>query len=208
MMNSGHIKRVSKDIKRNVVKHRDKIIQAGAGLVLVAIIVALMMPHSSEMVIVQEPLGQDSAESIEQQDQSMAFVYMCGAVLNPGVYELPEGSRLSNALELAGGFTEDAKAEAVNLARVVEDGEQVYVPSKNEHAESNQEVQTVSGLLNINIASSSDLESLQGVGPSTAQKIIAFRSSNGPFKSIDDLLNVSGIGEKKLAGIRPYITVG
>ncbi len=153
-----------------------------------------------------------------------ALVYVCGAVRSPGVVRLPQGSRVGDALALAGGATAEAELAAVNLAAKVADGQQVLVPEKAPPG-SGPAAAGVASLaaggsgggsspagapaspVNINTASLEELDSLQGVGPSTAQKIVDYRTANGPFASIDDIKNVSGIGDAKFAAIKDSITV-
>lgn len=141
-------------------------------------------------------------------------VHVSGAVAAPGVYELEEGARVADAVEHAGGFLEGAAEHALNLARVLNDGEQVVVPTAEEHAAQQAAVETsggtagVGGKVNINTASAEQLDTLPGVGESTAQKIIADREANGPFSSPEDLKRVSGIGDKKYAELADLITVG
>lgn len=141
-------------------------------------------------------------------------VHVSGAVAAPGVYELEEGARVADAVEHAGGFLEGAAENALNLARVLNDGEQVVVPTAEEHAaqqsvaEASGGAAGVGGKVNINTASVEQLDTLPGVGESTAQKIIADREANGPFSSPEDLKRVSGIGDKKYAELADLITVG
>lgn len=141
-------------------------------------------------------------------------VHVSGAVAAPGVYELEEGARVADAVELAGGFLEGAAENALNLARVLNDGEQVVVPTAEEHAAQQSAAEAsggaagVGGKVNINTASVEQLDTLPGVGESTAQKIIADREANGPFSSPEDLKRVSGIGDKKYAKLADLITVG
>lgn len=145
-------------------------------------------------------------------------VDVAGAVANPGVYRLPEGSRVVDAVEAAGGPVEDAATAQVNLARLLKDGEQVYLPSSDggalpgASAGGDARVATSGGdesggLVDINAATSQELEALPGIGPSTAAKIVADRETNGPFSSKEDLQRVSGIGEKKYAALADSITV-
>lgn len=160
-----------------------------------------------------------------------SFVHVGGCVVSPGVVELPTSSRVSDAIAAAGGFSDNAAPDALNLARLISDGEQIIVPSLEEYevskpsfdataantadlsqadgttASSNTSA-TDNNLININTASSAELQTLNGIGPSTAEKIIADREASGPFGSIEDLMRVSGIGEKKFASLAPYICVG
>lgn len=152
-------------------------------------------------------------------------VHVAGAVLEPGVYRLEQGARVDDALKAAGGPSDKAAPEAMNLAEVLSDGAKVYVPSRAEVAGAVSGAMgaaapiiwaagpvaggtnTNGGKVNINSATAQTLENLPGVGPSTAAKIIAYRQQYGPFRSADDLKNVPGIGEKKYAELAPFITV-
>lgn len=152
----------------------------------------------------------------------LVTVHVGGAVVSPGVQSLSEGSRVQDAVAAAGGFSEDALRDALNLARVLVDGEQVIVPSAADvssdtgNAESAGPASssasgsgaTVGGKLNINRATAEELDALPGVGPSTAQKIVADREANGPFSRVEDLKRVSGIGDKKFDGLVSEICVG
>lgn len=161
-----------------------------------------------------QPQGTDGASEIEQPAPTIA-VHVSGAVAAPGVYELAEGSRAADAIEAAGGAAEGAAADALNLARVLSDGEQIVVPTAEEHAQQQAAASGVGassgaagGKVNINTATAEQLDTLPGVGESTAQKIIADREANGPFSSPEDLKRVSGIGDKKYAELADLITVG
>lgn len=152
-------------------------------------------------------------------------VYVTGAVKNPGVYEVAAGSRVYEALKAAGGFTANANQEAVNLAAKLQDGEQVKFFMKGEAVRqaavppsgTAPQAGTVnsaapraapSGRININTASQSELESIRGVGPKTAQSIIDYRTQNGSFKRVEDIMNVKGIGEKKFDSMKDQISTG
>ncbi len=151
-------------------------------------------------------------------------VYVSGAVTAPAVYELPLDSRVEQAIEAAGGFNDEANTAVVNLAQPLMDGAQVYVPSQEETAAappvvadsrtaslnvlSDTAVTDAGGLVNINTANSEELDTLPGIGPSTAQKILNYRDENGRFNAIEEIMNVSGIGEAKFNSIKELITVG
>ena len=143
-------------------------------------------------------------------------VHVGGAVAAPGVRELPPGARVQDAVDAAGGFSDDAACDALNLARVLVDGEQVVVPSLEEaEAAATASVQAgdagtaaAAGKVNINTASAAELDALPGIGPSTAGKIVADREANGPFATVEDLKRVSGIGDKKYADLADSICVG
>lgn len=144
-------------------------------------------------------------------------VHVAGEVTHPGVYTLPPKSRWRDAVEAAGGFLPDANIDSINLAAFLQDGEQIHVPDSDvsapapvtlDNSLSIPEKSSVIGLININTADQSELESLPGIGPQKAQEIIAYREANGLFQQIEDILNVPGIGEKTLEDIKGLITVG
>lgn len=157
----------------------------------------------------------EGALSVEEGTPANIVVHVSGAVANGGVYELPEGSRAGDAVEAAGGFAEGAAAGALNLARVVSDGEQINVPfeaemasgAASEGSSSSGGVTASSGKVNINTAGVAELDTLPGVGVSTAQKIIADREANGSFARPEDLMRVAGIGEKKFEQLAALIVV-
>ena len=165
-----------------------------------------------EQTVAPESLSA-SGDAQEEAAVPVIAIHVSGAVLNPGVYELPEGSRANDAIEAAGGASEDAVPDALNLARVLSDGEQIIVPTEEEQERLEEAAvagQTLDagGKVNINTATVEQLDSLPGVGESTAQKIIADREENGPFGSPEDLKRVSGIGDKKYEDLADLITVG
>lgn len=143
-------------------------------------------------------------------------VHVTGAVRRPGVYSLVAGARVIDAVKKAGGLLGDAAEGAVNLARPVADGEQILVPDKDDPvaaavrsavgaAGGGSAGGSASGPIDINSADAASLDTLPGVGPSTAAKIIADRDTNGPFLNVDDLGRVSGIGPKKLEQLRELV---
>ena len=134
------------------------------------------------------------------------YVHVLGEVGRPGLYELDVGARVVDALAAAGGTTDEADLAAVNLARVLADGEQLRVPSVHERA-AEGEGNAGDGLIDLNTADQATLETLPRIGPALAQRIIAWRDEHGRFASVDDLLAVSGIGEKMLAGMRDLVRV-
>jgi competence protein ComEA len=144
-------------------------------------------------------------------------VHVTGAVPRPGVYALAQGSRVQDAISAAGGFLAEAEKSGINLARALEDGEQLDIP----YAEGASPVigtelplfpgtqeSSSSELININTASQAELETLPGIGPTTAQRIIQYREQNGPFVSTEDIINVPGIGAGTYQRIQDLITVG
>ena len=148
------------------------------------------------------------AAGADEKTEKMIVIHMAGAVTRPGVYHLPEGSRIYELLEEAGGALDDGDLERINLAQPLVDGQQVFLPLKGEEGYAQTLSSGVtSARVNINAASKEQLESLPGIGAVKAQNIINYRQQNGPFQSIDNLLEVSGIGDKTLEGIREFITV-
>lgn len=168
-----------------------------------------------------EDTPSDDAVGSSKKSSSAAEVYVDvdGAVASPGVYRLKEGARVSQAIDAAGGLTAEADVTGLNRASKVADGQKIYVPKVGEQqavtagggadggAVVTSGANDAAGLVNINTASVAELQTLSGIGPSMAQSIIDERTKNGPFASIDDLMRVSGIGEKKLAKIKDCICV-
>ncbi|EPR77005.1 putative comE operon protein 1 [Leifsonia rubra CMS 76R] len=135
---------------------------------------------------------------------SSVFVHVTGAVARPGLFELAEGARVIDAIAAAGGFTETANREELNLARLLTDGEQFAVPVEGEES---ADAAASDSRVNLNTADAAALDTLPRVGPAMAGRILSWRDANGPFVSIDDLRNVSGIGDKTFEGLRELITV-
>jgi competence protein ComEA len=141
-------------------------------------------------------------------------VYVSGAVAAPDVYQLPAGSIVRDALAAAGGPTENADLTNINLAHVLQDGQQVYVPTKGElpppaplSEPASESAGTPSGPININTATQAELETLPGIGPTLAAEIVAYREASGPFAQIEDIQNVPGIGPGRFEQISGLITV-
>lgn len=143
-----------------------------------------------------------------------ARVYVVGQVREPGVVTLPAGARVEDAVEAAGGATGKADLAVINLARPVQDGEQIVVPKPGESlpaaapsAAASPGASGAVGPVNLNTATAADLDALPGVGPVIAQRIVDWRTQNGGFTSVDDLGEVSGIGDATLSKLRPLVTV-
>jgi len=159
--------------------------------------------ESAELDSINEHAGENKEDT---EDTAYIFVYVCGAVNREGVYELPSGSRVYQAIELAEGFREDADAKSVNQAEILKDEERIYVPVIGEEVEANSSSDK-DGKMNINKASKEELMSLPGVGESRADSIIKYREDVGPFQSIEDIMQVSGIKEGLFEKIKDLITV-
>lgn len=172
--------------------------------------------------------GTDAQVTEQQTDESSAtsentgyvYVYVCGAVKQEGVYRLPEGSRINDALILAGGLTEDAASGVLNLAEPVQDGQKLYFPTKDELADQQNALRdgayTDSQIdssgeqtqkIDINTADKEQLMTLSGIGEAKAESIIRYRAEHGNFAQIEDITNVDGIGESLFQKIKEYIYV-
>lgn len=136
------------------------------------------------------------------------FIHIGGSVKHPGIYQLESGARVYEAVMAAGGLGVKANQMSINLARVLTDGEQLIVASTSRSVNQQQfNIPAQPSLISINQASASQLEDLPGVGPALAGRIVDWRTANGGFKSKEDLLNVSGIGDKLYAGVKDLVTL-
>jgi competence protein ComEA len=156
-----------------------------------------------------------SAESSGGTEPAIAAtvtVHVVGEVRRPGVYELAGGSRAIDAINAAGGLLGAADQSAVNLARIVADGEQIAVPRQGQGGPSGGAAAAGAGVLpgkvDLNTATEAQLDTLPGVGPATAAKIVSDRKENGPFRTVDDLLRVPGIGPAKFDALKDLVTAG
>lgn len=196
-----------------------------------------IIENSTELedIITNEEKTQDKTTT--DKEENNIVIYITGAVKKEGIYEIKENSRISDAIEAAGGLSENANIKDINLAYIIEDGVKIYIPT-NEEVNKNeininikQESTYVSkeseGIktntsyiensksltnnknekVNINTATQTELETLPGIGPSTALKIINYRKENGKFNSVDDIKKVSGIGDSKFDKIKDFIKV-
>jgi competence protein ComEA len=173
---------------------------AGVVAVVSLVLVAVNRP--------EPPTGEFSVsadETVNEVTQQFLYVHVVGEVESPGMYQLPIGARLVDAVFAAGGLTEDADNASVNLARELTDGEQIIVFSVSQ--EGDAVGTTASGLVSLNRAGDKELEDLPGIGPALAGRIVAWREANGGFKSVEDLLKVSGIGESLLSGVIDLVTL-
>jgi len=150
------------------------------------------------------------------------IIHIAGAVKNPGVYQLKPTDRIVDAVKIAGGATEEANLDLINLAALLKDGQKIIVPYKT-YSEAGKEINTnrynnetsvysssaasTSAKININTANATILQTLSGIGPVLSERIIEYRNQNGLFGVIDDIKDVSGIGEKKFEGIKDLICV-
>lgn len=146
-------------------------------------------------------------EEAPETEKTEIYVYVCGEVSSPGVYRLPPEARVYEAVAQAGGLTKQADAAAVNQARELTDGEEIYVPALGEAAVSSETSGSTDGKININTADAAQLTALEGIGESKAAAIIAWREENGGFSTVEDLLKVNGIAEKTFEKIKDEISV-
>lgn len=134
-------------------------------------------------------------------------VYVCGAVQKPGVYRMPAGSRIYEAIEMAGGMTEQADETALNQAEKVKDAEQIYVPEKVSENTEEENSQKEDGKVNLNTATEEDLMNLPGIGQSKAKSIIQYREKKGRFKSVEEIMQIEGIKSGVFNKIKEQIVV-
>jgi len=187
-----------------------QVILSGLGIFLLG--VAILAAKASF-----SPQNDSSVEilpSKEANQPKKIFIHIAGAVQNPGIYQLESGSRVNDILVMAGGLS--AKADRdwfnknINLAQKLADGIKLYIPFQGEKKQgqvAGKQISSLTGKININIASALELASLPGIGPSFSQRIIAFRQTHGPFAKIEDLKKVSGVGDKLFQQIKEKITV-
>ena len=165
----------------------------------------------TEVTTVSKDEKEDKNQKEEVVEQDLITVDVKGAVKSPGIYDLPVGSRINDAVQKAGGLTDNADSKSINLAQRISDEALVYVPTKEEvtsqEAHSNASTTKENKKVNLNKASLEELKQVKGLGAKRAQDIIDHRESNGKFKSVDELKKVSGIGAKTIEKLKEYVTV-
>lgn len=186
------------------------------GIAIGALVVALSGRTRPAPIYITPP--SPTATPLPEPTQAPMKVHLSGEVLAPAVYELPPGAILQDAIVAAGGLTDSAAADLVNLALPLTSGMHIHIPAL-EQAQSEPVLiersgsvtipleAPAGGLINLNSATLAELEQLPGIGPATAQKIVDYRLANGPFATVDDIQKVSGIGPAKLEQIRDMVTV-
>ncbi len=197
--------------------NKNQIIIAFIAIIICIVIVIYILSLNQQNFNNYEDLEITETEEIaeEPEEKEKIKVHIAGSVVSEGIVELEEGARVADAIDQAGGTTADANMDQVNLAYKVQDGQKIYIPNINEEeyeiTEDMEGIQNIyetnSDIININTATQTELELLPGIGPSTASKIIKYREENGEFKTIDDIKNVSGIGDAKFESIKDQITV-
>ncbi|WP_105106765.1 helix-hairpin-helix domain-containing protein [Streptococcus suis] len=197
---------------------------AAAGLLLTTFLIFSQPAKSDQTGLTDFPQLEQTSSSSElveetsteaSKELSQLVVDVKGAVEKPGLYTLEAGARVNDAVDAAGGLTSQADPKSINLAQKLSDEAVVYVASKDENvsvvsnttASSAMSQEGNESKVNLNTATEADLQTISGIGAKRAADIIAYREANGGFMSVDDLNNVSGIGDKTMESIRPYVTV-
>lgn len=204
-----------REISRFLREHKE--VLKKAGIVVLVIVLGLVVSIFKNGG--QEEANAQAEEATVSTEETAAMIYVDvgGEVKNPSVVELPDGSRVTDAITAAGGLTEQADLTDINRAAFVSDGEKIYIPSQVSELEDDGlsvgegggggTAKSSDGRININTADSTQLQELTGVGPATAEKIIDYRKQNGRFQSIEDIKNVSGIGDKTYEKLKDHIKV-
>lgn len=210
-----------------ILHHREKTLKFLVAFLflLIALFILLGKDGNDEILIegretasIDEQHSDKEGEIAENPEPSEIFVHLSGAVKNPGVLKLSNGTRIYEAVELAGGLEPDADSAGINMARTLRDEEQIHIPKEGEIQANaalypdafNQpkgKETSPTGQVNINTADSPELQTLSGIGPSTAAKIIEYRQNSGPFRSIEQIKDVNGIGEKTYLQFKDKICI-
>jgi competence protein ComEA len=178
-------------------------------MLIIAVSGVVLWPKEKPGAVVTPPPSAAEPNKEPEKHQNI-IVYVSGEVKNPGVVSMAHGSRVIDAVNLLGGPTETANVQGVNMAAPLIDGQQIHVPSRDEDAGGLATAIAsgrAGGKVNINTADVTALDTLPGVGPSTAQKIIDYRKNKGPFTSLEDLKKVPGIGENKYQNLKDKISL-
>ena len=199
--------------------HKDRIIKYGviSLVVLIALLVfGITGGDSDKEILLEASSVESSVGSVvpPEEDPEVIIIDVAGAVKTPKVVTLPQGSRVEDAIRAAGGLSEEADLTQINRAAFVADGEKLYIPKEGEEgdtkASSSAEesgTEPAAGKVNLNTAGSEELETLPGIGPVTANKIVTYRSKNGAFTKLEDLKLVDGIGDKTFDDVKDQITL-
>lgn len=183
------------------------------GFIIAAIIVAFFIWKEEDVELLHDTANEDLVEEVVKEEEDNIFVYIIGAVHEPGVVKIKNGARLYEVLELVGGTSDDANLGLVNLASIVRDEQKIVIPYIASGDDLNLTKNYIeinvndNKFVNINTASQSELQKLTGIGESTARKIVEYREQNGSFKNLEELMNVNGIGKSKFNAIKADITL-
>jgi len=194
----------------------------GAALILVlvglgcAVFITAITPHGASSVVAPSvltsaspgPSSANGSTTVTGSTGAVIYVHILGQVNAPGLYALHDGDRAVDVVAAAGGLTPSADPAALNLARFLSDGEQIIVPAVGQAASASGVAggATIAGKVNINTADEPTLETLPRVGPAMAARILAWRAANGRFTAVEDLMSVTGIGEKTFEGLKDLVT--
>lgn len=210
-----YIKEFNIDLIKKYLKREIKLLIIC--LVVVIIIVGIFMNNkrSRGELIIDDLIIDNQTTEQETVKDNIIKVHIDGCVQSPGIIELVEGSRIADAIDKVGGITSNASIKNVNLAYVLQDGEKIHIPSVEEENTSPEQIKVISsangsnesGKININKATLAELQKISGIGESTAKKIIEYRNINGKFKKIEELKQITGIGDKKYDIIKEEVTV-
>ncbi len=198
------------DLGSGVARHRSLLVLCSVLSLIAGGLLGFFTPHPQAPPI-EVSTPDPTATPLPTPTPLPLRVYVCGAVQQPAVYRLPPGSLVEDAVRAAGGPAPEADLERINLAQELRDQQQVYVPRVGEEPPipvlSGGVASASGGIVNINIATVEELEMLPHIGPSTAQRIVEYRETYGPFKSVEELMEVPGIGPAVFEEIRGRITV-
>lgn len=208
----------------NLTKKQKIILSIIAILVAIGIIYFINNKNQTNNIELDENIlvSNQNTKQMSQDTEEIVIVHIIGSVKNPGIVKLKEGSRIEDAIEAAGGLTENADISNVNLAYVLDDGTKIKIPNLDDEDIGDEDVlskdsgegiiqedekTTNTNIVNINKATENELSTLPGIGNSLATRIVEYRKQNGNFKTIEDIKNVSGIGESKFANIKDFISI-
>ena len=207
------------ELKEFIENKKNKIKIVAVPVLVIAAVLFFWLNSGSDEIKIDE--GNSSAieeDGVFQQEvnstQSHLYVDIGGEVMKPGVYEVSDGTRLFEVIDKAGGLTEDADIDGINRAETVQDGQKIMIGRHGENPDENRDSYSANnvtdsgeGKVNISTADAAALQTIPGIGPSKADRIIEYRESEGKFNEIDDIKNISGIGNKTFESIKEYITV-
>lgn len=208
----------------NLTKKQKIILSIIAILVAIGIIYFINNKNQTNNIELDENIlvSNQNTKQMSQDTEKIVIVHITGSVKNPGIVKLKEESRIEDAIEAAGGLTENADISNVNLAYVLDDGTKIKIPNLDDEDIGDEDVvskdsgegiiqedekTTNTNIVNINKATENELSTLPGIGNSLATRIVEYRKQNGNFKTIEDIKNVSGIGESKFANIKDFISI-
>ena len=197
-------------------------------IIIVCIIICYIIDNNNKnenynyvQVIEESNIENEDNVLKKSEEKAIIYVHISGEVINPGVFSINEGARIKDVIDKAGGLTNNADIEKINLAYQISDGQKIHIPNINDDNDSKNYITDDDGeniiisdnnsetnkKININTATQTELETLTGIGPSIASKIIEYRKINGKFEKIEEIKNVSGIAEEKYNNIENYIVV-